>query len=109
MVWFGLVLMWICVADSVLLACVCMARFKGVDARQGFVDGEDQLLYILNFGHFHPVLNKATVSPFHSDCEYYIASSLIPISEPRGLHRMWSHLHRSTSCSVVFESTVFTD
>ena len=42
-----------------------------------FVYGEDQLLYISNGRHVHPVLNRATVSPFHSDCEYPLASSLI--------------------------------
>ena len=97
-----LVLIWICVPDAALLACVRMAGFKGVDARWGFVYGEDQLLYILNFGHIHPVLNRATVSPFHSDREYHPASSLISISQPRSLHRMWSYLHRPASCLLLF-------
>ena len=50
-------------------ACAFIVGFKGVDARWGFVYGEDQLLYIVNVGHVYPVLNRATVSPFHSDCE----------------------------------------
>ena len=76
--WFGLVLIWICVPDATLLACVLMAGFKGVDTRWGFVHGKDQLLYISNVGHVHPVLKRATVSPFHSDREYHPLSSLIP-------------------------------
>lgn len=81
-------MVWIGVPDAALLACACITGFKGVDARWGFVYGEDQLLYISDVDHIHPVLNRANVSPFRSDCEYHPASSLIPISQPRSLHRM---------------------
>lgn len=72
-----LVLIWIGVPNAALLACVRMDGFKGVDTRWRFVYGEEQLLYISNGGRVYPVVSRATVSPFFSDCEYPLASSLI--------------------------------
>lgn len=73
-----------------------------------FVYGEDQLLYISNGGHVHPVSigyyfsiqSCLQVSPSEQSPGHFLA---------RSLHQMWSYPHRSASSFIVFSSTVLTD